>query len=74
MILSGAAGWAPSNLSYKTPAFMVAFMLMYYIKRRYLAWWEKYNYLTAASLTGGSEYIYLVKISGHFAYGFFSYF
>ena len=56
LIVSGTTGWAPSNLSYKTPGFFIAFTFMYFIKKRYLAWWEKYNYVMAASLIGGCEY------------------
>jgi hypothetical protein len=53
VLLNGVAHWAPSNLSYKTPGFILSFFFMYYIPRRYLSWWENYNYVLSASLTAG---------------------
>ncbi|KAJ8097171.1 hypothetical protein POJ06DRAFT_262694 [Lipomyces tetrasporus] len=31
------------NLSYYTPGFYAAFAFMFFLRRRYLAWWAKYN-------------------------------
>jgi len=45
--------WAPSNLSYKTPGFILSFIFMYWLPRHRLAWWEKYNYVLSAALTAG---------------------
>jgi OPT oligopeptide transporter protein len=47
-----------NNLSYATNALYLSFIFMYYIKRRYTAWFEKYNYLLEAGFDVG------VAISG----------
>lgn len=31
----------------------VSFIFMFYLKRNYLTWWEKYNYVLAGSLQAG---------------------
>ncbi|KAK9464998.1 OPT oligopeptide transporter protein-domain-containing protein [Lipomyces arxii] len=41
------------NLSYYTPGLQASFIFMYYIRRRYLAWWTKYNYVLTSALTSG---------------------
>ncbi|KAK9452717.1 OPT oligopeptide transporter protein-domain-containing protein [Dipodascopsis uninucleata] len=41
------------NLSYYTPGFYMAFAFNYYIRRRYLAWWSKYNYILQSAITAG---------------------
>ncbi|KAK9465586.1 OPT oligopeptide transporter protein-domain-containing protein [Lipomyces arxii] len=41
------------NLSYYTPGLQISFMFMYIIRRRYLAWWTKYNYVLTAALSAG---------------------
>jgi OPT family small oligopeptide transporter len=45
--------YAPYNLGFVTPALYVGFIFMYYIKKRYIAWFEKYNYILAAGLSAG---------------------
>jgi hypothetical protein len=60
LIISGFSQWAPSNISYKTPGFYIAFVFMYYIRKYYLAWWEKYNYVLAAALTGATAFSAIV--------------
>lgn len=45
--------WAPVNLTYFTGGFYFSLAFMYYLKRYKTAWWEKYNYVLAAALTGG---------------------
>ncbi|KAL2212753.1 oligopeptide transporter 2 [Sarocladium strictum] len=51
---SGALNWTGgNNLSYATNGVYLAFIFMYYIKRHYLAWWEKYNYLLEAGFGVG---------------------
>lgn len=44
---------AGNNLTYATNRLYISFIFMYYIKRRYSAWWEKYNYLIEAGLDVG---------------------
>lgn len=53
LIIQGIQHWAPSNLSYKTPGFILSFIFMYWLPRHRLAWWEKYNYVLSAALTAG---------------------
>lgn len=53
LIIQGIQHWAPSNLSYKTPGFILGFIFMYWLPRHRLAWWEKYNYVLSAAFTAG---------------------
>ncbi|KAK9258909.1 OPT oligopeptide transporter protein-domain-containing protein [Lipomyces tetrasporus] len=53
LIIGGMASWAPYNLSYITPGFYLSIIFMYFIRRRYLAWWEKYNYVLSSALDTG---------------------
>ena len=56
---SGALNWTGgNNLSYATNGIYISFIFMYYIKRRYNGWWEKYNYILEAGFDVG------VAISG----------
>ncbi|KAK9366130.1 OPT oligopeptide transporter protein-domain-containing protein [Lipomyces kononenkoae] len=41
------------NLSYYTPGIQFSFVFMYYIRRRYLGWWTKYNYVLTSALAAG---------------------
>ena len=43
VFLNGAGGWAPYNLANVWPAVPVAWLFNYYVKKRYLGWWSKYN-------------------------------
>lgn len=59
---AGALNWTGgNNLTYATNALYLSFIFMYYIKRHYGAWWEKYNYLIEAGFDVG------VAISGYVA-------
>lgn len=51
--MNGMILWAPKNLSYWIGSVYVAFAFMWYVKRYKTAWWEKYNYILSAALTGG---------------------
>ncbi|KAK9454020.1 OPT oligopeptide transporter protein-domain-containing protein [Dipodascopsis uninucleata] len=53
LVMAGFMSWAPYNLAYYTPGLYASSFFMYYIRRRYLAWWEKYNYVLSAALTAG---------------------
>lgn len=53
LIINGMITWAPTNLSYWIGSVYVAFAFMWYMKRYKTAWWEKYNYVLSAALTGG---------------------
>jgi OPT family oligopeptide transporter len=41
--LYGGLNWGPYNMTNLWPAVPVAYAFNYYIKRRYLGWWSKYN-------------------------------
>ncbi|KAK9481893.1 OPT oligopeptide transporter protein-domain-containing protein [Lipomyces starkeyi] len=60
LIVGGMSNWAPYNLSYYTPGFYVSFAFMFVIRRRYLAWWEKYNYILHSGLTSGVAFAALI--------------
>ncbi|KAK1751536.1 oligopeptide transporter 2 [Echria macrotheca] len=53
LIFNGMLFWAPLNMTYFTGGLYVSFVFMYYLRRYKTAWWEKYNYVLAAALTGG---------------------
>jgi OPT oligopeptide transporter protein len=48
-LLYGAINLSPYNLNYIWAPTIVGFVFNYYIKRRYLAWWEKYAYVLTSS-------------------------
>ncbi|KAK9247936.1 OPT oligopeptide transporter protein-domain-containing protein, partial [Lipomyces tetrasporus] len=59
LLCTGAARWSNSyNLSYYTPGVYLSLIFMFFIRRRYLAWWSKYNYILTSALSTG------VAISG----------
>lgn len=53
VFVSGFTAFAPYNLSYYTPGIILGYFFMFVIKRRYTAWWEKYNYILAGGLDAG---------------------
>lgn len=53
MICAGAINWAPYNISYLWPSVIITWISWGYIKKRYLAFWTKYNYVLAAAFTAG---------------------
>ena len=53
LVIQGVQHWAPSNMSYKTPGFILSVIFMWWLPRHRLAWWEKYNYVLSAALTAG---------------------
>jgi len=52
LIFNGMLFWAPLNLTYFTSGLYFSVFFMYYLKRYKTAWWEKYNYVLAAGLSG----------------------
>ncbi|KAH8919020.1 oligopeptide transporter 4 [Atractiella rhizophila] len=49
---NGGLGWAPYNLSHLAfPGLWFAIFFQYFVRKRYLAWWSKYNYVLATALT-----------------------
>ncbi|KAK9364971.1 OPT oligopeptide transporter protein-domain-containing protein [Lipomyces kononenkoae] len=54
LLCNGVARWSNSyNLSYYTPGVYLSVAFMYYIRRRYLPWWSKYNYILTSALSTG---------------------
>ncbi|KAK6063067.1 OPT family small oligopeptide transporter [Seiridium cupressi] len=60
LVFNGMLNWAPLNLTYWTGGFYVSFFFMYYMRRYKTAWWEKYNYVLSAGLTGGVAFSGLI--------------
>ncbi|KAH6656150.1 oligopeptide transporter protein [Truncatella angustata] len=60
LLFNGMLQWAPLNLTYWTGGFYVSFAFMYYLRRYKTAWWEKYNYVLSAALTGGVAFSGLI--------------
>ncbi|KAH8816600.1 oligopeptide transporter 2 [Xylogone sp. PMI_703] len=51
---AGSLQWSGgNNLSYATNGLYISYIFMHWIKRRYSAWWEKYNYLLEAGFDVG---------------------
>ncbi|GAB1314622.1 hypothetical protein MFIFM68171_04832 [Madurella fahalii] len=53
VMMAGALSWAPFNLSYIWPAVPIAAFSWLYLKKRYLALWSKYNFVTSAAFSCG---------------------
>ncbi|KAK9236835.1 OPT oligopeptide transporter protein-domain-containing protein [Lipomyces kononenkoae] len=54
LFLSGMTRYESAyNLSYYTPGIEIGFIFMYYVRRRYLSWWTKYNYVLTSALGAG---------------------
>ncbi|CAH2352877.1 oligopeptide transporter 2 [[Candida] railenensis] len=53
LFMGGFISYAPYNLSYYTPGLYVSYSFMYYIKKHYLTWWEKYNFVLSGGLDAG---------------------
>ncbi|KAJ7101240.1 OPT-domain-containing protein [Mycena belliarum] len=51
VLLTGGLSWAPYNLANIWPAVPVAWVFNVYVKRRYVAWWSKYNYITTTAFS-----------------------
>ncbi|EJD47639.1 OPT oligopeptide transporter [Auricularia subglabra TFB-10046 SS5] len=50
-VMTGGLIWAPYSLANVWPVVPVAWLFNVYIKRRYLAWWSKYNYITTSAFS-----------------------
>ena len=65
MIAAGPANWgSPYNFSYFWPNVMVAVFSFQYIRKKYTAFWAKYNYVIAASFPAGIAVAALVIFFG----------
>lgn len=48
--------FAPYNLAYYYPAFVLGYIFNHFIKGRYLSWWERYNFVLSAGLNTGTAF------------------
>lgn len=53
LIIGGMLIYAPYNLSYYTGGLYLSWASMYYVKKHYSAFWEKYNYLFSGAMSAG---------------------
>ncbi|KAK6456524.1 OPT oligopeptide transporter protein-domain-containing protein [Scheffersomyces xylosifermentans] len=60
LVIGGFLNWAPVNLTYYTGGLYVSFAFMYYIKRRFEGWWQKYNYILSAGLSAGVAFASII--------------
>ncbi|KAF8173175.1 OPT-domain-containing protein [Mycena galopus ATCC 62051] len=51
VLLNGGLIWAPYSLAFLWPAVPIGFLFNVFIKRRYVAWWSKYNYVTTTAFS-----------------------
>ncbi|KAK9243528.1 OPT oligopeptide transporter protein-domain-containing protein [Lipomyces tetrasporus] len=71
VIISGITRYgATYNLSYFTPGIYFSFIFMVLIRRRYLLWWTKYNYILSSGLTAGMAFsgiliFFALQYTGH---------
>ncbi|KAB2575833.1 Glutathione transporter 1 [Lasiodiplodia theobromae] len=50
-LLNGGTTWSPYNIGYVWPAVLPGWLSMVYLRRRYLAFWSKYNYVISAAFS-----------------------
>ncbi|KAL6454682.1 LOW QUALITY PROTEIN: OPT2 Oligopeptide transporter 2 [Candida maltosa Xu316] len=60
IIIGGFLNYAPYNLSYYIPGFYASFAFMHYIRNKYEAWWQKYNYILSTGLTAGIAFCSII--------------
>lgn len=53
LIIGGFLVYAPYNLSYYTGGLYLSFAFMYYIRKYYINWFKKYNYVLSGALSAG---------------------
>jgi len=53
VFIYGLISYAPTNLSYIISGMYIAYAFMHHIKKRYISWFEKYNYVLSAALDAG---------------------
>ncbi|ANB15349.1 Opt2p [Sugiyamaella lignohabitans] len=60
VLLSGFSSWAPSNLYYSTGNFYIGALFNWYLRKYYLGWWRKYNYILYAALNTGVAWAQII--------------
>lgn len=63
VFLGGGLNWAPYNLSHAWPAVPVAWFFQVYVRKNYLAWWQKYNYILSTAFDCGIAIAAIVTVS-----------
>ncbi len=53
LVLSGFSAWAPSSFFYTIGNFYIGALFNFYLRNKYLRWWQKYNYILYAALGTG---------------------
>lgn len=53
VLIIGGLGWVPTNLTYLWPTLIVGFIFNYYIKNRWVTWWQRYAYVLTSSFSAG---------------------
>ena len=53
LIIGGFLVYAPYNLSYYTGGLYLSITFMWYLRKYYLTWWEKYNYVLSGAMDAG---------------------
>ncbi|EEU35797.1 uncharacterized protein NECHADRAFT_94777 [Fusarium vanettenii 77-13-4] len=53
VMMKGAYSWSPYNIGYMWPAVPPAWLSWIYLRKRYLAFWAKYNYTLSAAFSTG---------------------
>lgn len=53
LMIGGFLYYAPYNLSFYTGGVYLSILFMWYIKSRYLAWWQKYNFVLSGAMDAG---------------------
>ena len=60
VLLAGFQTWAPSNFYYTTGNLYIGGLFNWYIKKNYLSWWRKYNYILYAALNTGVAWAQII--------------
>ena len=53
LMVGGFLFYAPYNLSFYTGGLYMSIAFMWYLKSRYLAWWQKYNFVLSGAMDAG---------------------
>jgi len=64
VLIGGALNWAPYNLSHSWPAAIFAYVFQVYIRKRFLPWWQKYNYILSTAFDCGIAIAAIVTFFG----------
>lgn len=69
VIIGGLLLYAPYNLLYYTGGLYLSYIFMYRIKKNYLLWWEKYNYVLTSALSAAVAFsslaIFFLQYNGN---------